>query len=475
MKKRILSLLLALALLATPALAEYTEQPQRIKHYENQFSDLTADSSFYNNVVALYEYGLSVGKTDGTFGLRDSLTVGQAVIFASRVRSLYLNGDPELGADAFRLEGQAAYEPHLLYLQSEGCLAAELDGLYSFAANRAQVAHVLAHTLPEGTLPAINDETVTVGYALRRYITDVTEYTPYAEDILFLYRTGISQGSSTDGAFLPDQPITRGALAAMLTRMVDPTLRITLDWSLEAEVPPVSDTLAALIPAGEFFPSPATWEEMDSSIRHMLSSGDNTLTLQYESLTSVRAREIMLQALEIVKTYCEQCYNGASCTFQPSGEITITFTAASAGKKLPTYREETMKAAVAVHNQLWKEGILVPGMTEWDKARIYFDWICDNCVYDDDADDMSLSHIAYTLFAHGRAVCDGYTGAYNLLLKLEGIACTALPADTHIWTVALLDGKVYHIDTTWADSQNGSRDRFFGMTPETSYYYHPWT
>ena len=113
MKKR-LPLLLALCLLLTvPALAAENSMGNfvRSKTYGQQFSDLTADSVFYSNVSALYEYGLSVGKADGTFGLNDSLTVGQAVIFAGRIRSLYRTGDPELGPAAYRTEGQAVAVP----------------------------------------------------------------------------------------------------------------------------------------------------------------------------------------------------------------------------------------------------------------------------------------------------------------------------------------------------------------------------
>ena len=475
MTKRVLSLLLTLMLLATTALAQESAPPQRSKTYGGEFSDLAVDSPFYSNVAALYEYGLSVGKADGTFGLQDHVTVGQAVIFASRVRSLYLLGDAEVGARPYHTEGQAAYLSHLAYLQFEGVLGRELDGFYTAAATRAQTAHILSRALPEGTLPLINSDPVNEGYATRRYITDITEYTPYQQDILFLYRTGISQGSNADGAFLPEQPLTRGALAAMLTRMVDPSLRITLDWSMDPVVPSAPLTLAALIPAGEYIPSPATYEEMDSSVRSMLAAGQNTLTLHYDNVTSDLAGEVMLRALQAVKTYCEQCYNSISCTYFPEeGKIDLTFSAASAGDRLAVYREETMRAAVAVHDQLWREGILTPGMSDLDKAHIYFDWICDNCVYDYDADDRSLSHIAYSLFSKGTAVCDGYTGAYNLLLKLEGISCTALSTATHIWTVAELDGTLYHIDTTWADTHGNNRDRYFAMTPEASYLYHPW-
>ena len=117
MKRRILTFLLACCfLLPTPVLAaeDSTENFIRINTYSGQFSDLAADSTFYANVSALYEYGLSVGKPDGTYGLTDSLTVGQAVIFAARIRSLYRTGDPEAGPSAYLEEGQATAERYLL-------------------------------------------------------------------------------------------------------------------------------------------------------------------------------------------------------------------------------------------------------------------------------------------------------------------------------------------------------------------------
>ena len=59
-------------------------------------------------------------------------------------------------------------------------------------------------------------------------------------------------------------------------------------------------------------------------------------------------------------------------------------------------------------------------------------------------------------------------------LKLEGIDCYALPNATHIWTVATLDGKTVHIDTTWGDQGNTGTKQYFAMTPEQSYSLHSW-
>lgn len=478
MKTRILALALTFSLLlGVPALAaeNSTDNFVRSKTYAGEFSDLSAGSVFYENVAALYEYGLSVGKGDGTFGLKDSMTVGQIVIFAARIRSLYRTGDAEAGPNAYGGDGDTSTAArYLRYLQAEGVLGTELDGSLTATATRAQVAHVLANTLPAEVLPTVNDELVTEGYASRKFITDVTEYTDYYQDILFLYRTGISVGSDATGSFLPDRPITRGAAAAMLTRMVDPSLRLTPAWNVDSVWSAAGTTLGDLVESGKYIAAPTTSEEMDESIRYMLSNNQNTLTLRYSNISPLGARKVMDQALSIVKSYVEQCYNAVTCNYTNSGTVTLTFSAANVGDRIQTYRESAMAAAISVHDELWSTGQITAGMTEYEKAKVYYTWICDNCVYDHDAGDQSLSHIAYGLFQDGAAVCDGYTGAYNMLLKLEDIDCTALSNSSHIWTVATLDGVQYHIDTTWGDSGTSADYDFFAMTPAQSWSYHRW-
>jgi transglutaminase/protease-like cytokinesis protein 3 len=153
----------------------------------------------------------------------------------------------------------------------------------------------------------------------------------------------------------------------------------------------------------------------------------------------------------------------------------ISFSSSGAGSQTSVYRDEALAAAIAVHDQLWSERKITRSMTEREKALVYYEWICANATYDDNANETSLSHLPYQLFKRGLAVCDGYTGAYNLLLKLEGIACSALYNDDHIWTVADLDGEFVHIDTTWGDTNDNAIDyTYFAMTPQESYAEHPW-
>ena len=480
MKKRMLPLLLTLALLFQISAAAVSAAPfVRTRHYAGQFSDLTAASPFYENISALYEYGLSVGKPDGTFGIQDAVTVGQVAIFAARIRSLYDNGDAETGANAFRAPGQSTAAPYLLYLRSAGVLGQEEVWQETASASRAVVAHLLANTLPAAQLPAINQETLTQGYASRKFLRDVTEYTLYYQDILTLYRAGISQGSDASGSFHPSAAISRGALAAMLTRMVDSSLRLTLRWDVSgSSIGELS--WSDLIPSGSaaYVPAPASEAEYAADAAYMFSTGSNSLALCYgPSLSAVKARRVMEAMLSAVKTYAEQCYNSVSCTMDiSSGTMVLSFSAAGAtDTQLTAYRSYTLSAAIAVHDQLWTSGSITAEMSEYEKARVYYDWICQNCAYDYSAGDSSLSHIPYALFHDGTAVCDGYTGAYNLLLKLEGISCRGLSNASHIWTVATLDGTEYHIDTTWGDSSGYFTDyTYFAMTPAQSWSVHTW-
>ena len=223
----------------------------------------------------------------------------------------------------------------------------------------------------------------------------------------------------------------------------------------------------------------ASMEELEKGIRDLRDTAEDKglpidgMVLRYDSLSAVQARAVMNIALRAVKIYCEQGYNSVSCTYVGAGEITLTFSASQVStEQVREYRQIALDAALAARQELYETGKLTEDMTEKEKAAVYFAWICDNCVYDAGAGDGSLSHIPYNLFQNGTAVCDGYTGAYNLFLKLEGIDCTTFIQGDHIWTVATLDGSKYHIDTTWGDSGSEVSYEFFAMTPQQSQAIH---
>lgn len=477
MKRRICSLALALCLLAAaapPAVGEQLLSP--VRTYQEQFQDVSQDAWYYENIRALYELGLTNGQGTGDrFAPDDNMTVAEAVTMAARLRSLYEYGGSETGPDMYRASSGPWYTPYAAYLQDRQVIGREFDRSFSREATRSEVAHILAGALPQSLFDPINENAVTAGYASRHYIQDVTDYTPYQQDILSLYRWGILSGMDRAGSFHPSDKIQRSQVAAMVTRLVDSSLRIQLDWDIPLASSKAGTTLESLIPCdGTFFktPMPDDLQAIDADMRYMLSRGERTIALSYQpnSLTEQAVQNLLEAFLSTARYYLEQSYNEVQCSYSNStGSLALTFSSSLyEDRMIDSYREATMEAAIQVHDDLWADGLLTPSMTEYDKARVYFTWLCNHCEYDYRSSGTSMSHSGYSALLNGLAVCDGYTAAYNLLLKLEGISCTTMSTEDHIWTVATLDGVSYHIDPTWGDQTGVIAYRYFAMTESAS-------
>ena len=484
MKKRILLFFLLAALLlptaaqakeAAPAETAEAASFVRTRRYESNFSDVSETAWYHDAVTALYEYGLTEGAGSGSYAPDAPVTLAEVVTFAARLHALDTGETIPAPADA-----QTWYQPYVDALKAAGLLDGAFDGHYGDTATRAQMAGILAAALPAERYDARNADCVAEGYAMHLYITDVDDYTPYQPQILQLYKWGVVGGVDATGSFRPNDALRRSEIAALVVRMIDPAARLTLNWEILPYHSASGTTWADLTAAPAsvtFAPAPDDEAAIDALLRRMLHNGSSTITLQYdEALTSAETTTLMRAFVSNVKRYCEQMYNTVTCRSYSSGRVQLTFSSTACDEaQLKTYREETLARAITIHDALWESGYLTEGMSQYELARAYFIWLCDNCVYDDGAADSgSLSHLAYNALCEGVAVCDGYTGAYNLLLRLEGIDCTAQFNTDHIWTVATLDGTRYHIDTTWGDQGTRVDMSFFAMSEAASRAKHAW-
>lgn len=100
--------------------------------------------------------------------------------------------------------------------------------------------------------------------------------------------------------------------------------------------------------------------------------------------------------------------------------------------------------------------IITPGMNNHEKVKVIHDWVVLNLKYDT----SYRKYTAYEGLQSGSAVCQGYSLLTYKLLKEAGISNrivegTAKPeggrSQTHAWNLVLLDGRWYHLDTTWDD------------------------
>lgn len=108
-------------------------------------------------------------------------------------------------------------------------------------------------------------------------------------------------------------------------------------------------------------------------------------------------------------------------------------------------------ASTALNNKVNQIVAGVPSGSDYKKALYLHDYIVNNVDYQDAANDQS----AYGALVEGKAVCAGYTHAYQLLLRRVGIDSLYIKGtakgDPHAWLLVWLDGECYYTDVTWDD------------------------
>lgn len=114
---------------------------------------------------------------------------------------------------------------------------------------------------------------------------------------------------------------------------------------------------------------------------------------------------------------------------------------------------------------------ITPNMSQYDIVKYFHDYICENVVYDDKADNCNN---IYGAFVGKRALCQGMAKAFSYLCGKVGIETLTVTGDAdgiaHMWNMVKIGGEWYHIDPTY-DNANGKyvRYNYFCVDDETIY------
>ena len=100
------------------------------------------------------------------------------------------------------------------------------------------------------------------------------------------------------------------------------------------------------------------------------------------------------------------------------------------------------------------------------------DYINKNCNYDKSAiNNATKKPYAYNIVGsilQGKAVCEGYAKAIQLLNNYFGINTTVLVGlannQNHMWNLVQIDGNYYHLDATFNDGENENLYSYFNLT-----------
>ena len=130
-------------------------------------------------------------------------------------------------------------------------------------------------------------------------------------------------------------------------------------------------------------------------------------------------------------------------------------------------REETALAKQKYDSAADK---LIAGITsempEFERELILHDRLADHIAYEDG----DRVHDAYGALINGKAVCEGYTKAFQYLLQKVGIqsfmATGKGNGDLHAWNIVRIDGKYYNVDLTWDDVKSDIIYTYFNITDE---------
>lgn len=120
-------------------------------------------------------------------------------------------------------------------------------------------------------------------------------------------------------------------------------------------------------------------------------------------------------------------------------EFSYNDTKENVKKKINAYEAAILKAVSGVD----------PAWSDFEKALYLNDYLAANCHYDETYSKYS----AYNALVEGTAVCQGYSLAYQALLKKVGVPCDVIGSDSlnHAWNLVKINGKLYHVDVTWND------------------------
>lgn len=246
MKQNIIRILLVLAAcVLTVSLLAGSVSAAEIAHsrsYDGRFADVSESAWYYGNVVDAFELGLIDGMSDTAFEPDGNLTIAQTIKLAAVSHQLLTKGavDPETFAVA---EGQAWYDPYVTYAAQRGIVTETYENIHENA-SRAVVAVLFARTLISADAGANEINAAEFG-ALK----DVPTEKWYASSVYRMYRWGILIGDE-NGNLNPENNVRRSEIAAIVTRVIDPTVRMLASGEhVEESEAPAPATTGGTVPA----------------------------------------------------------------------------------------------------------------------------------------------------------------------------------------------------------------------------------
>ncbi|MBQ2692240.1 MAG: S-layer homology domain-containing protein [Clostridia bacterium] len=226
--KKITSMMVAALLcmgLSVTAFAKGMDNFEAAKEYTG-FSDVAEAAWYHGSVKAAFEYGLIKGASPTEFKPDGTLTVAEAIVMADRIHMLYATGEDTL------VNGTPWYQTYVDYAIENDNIEDGDFADYNRNITRGEMADIFTRALPEEEYVIIND-------IPEELPLDIVGH-KYEDSIRTLFRAGIVTGNDPYGTYTPDASIKRCEAAAIISRIVDESLRkqiaLLTDWDVDGNV-----------------------------------------------------------------------------------------------------------------------------------------------------------------------------------------------------------------------------------------------
>jgi len=187
------------------------------QYQEGKFTDVPDNQWYAESVKTAYELGIVNGNSETTFNPEGNILLSETIAIASRIHSIYNTGKADFEAST------PWYQSYVDYAKENKIIS----GAYTYfnKATRTDFAKIMSKAVAKTEFNAINT-------VEDNAIPDAKMIMDGSDSVYLLYRAGILTGSDSNGTFNPESNITRGEVAAIISRIIKPELRknITLKY-----------------------------------------------------------------------------------------------------------------------------------------------------------------------------------------------------------------------------------------------------
>lgn len=197
--------------------------------------------------------------------------------------------------------------------------------------------------------------------------------------------------------------------------------------------------------------------------------------------TDIKFSEVMgITADDYLAVY-QQIYNDELNMFfiDPKIQYSIQSSTKTVASAVIIYKhgeEEINRMENAIDEEVNRVlGGITEDMSQYDIVKYFHDYICENVVYDDKAENCNN---IYGAFVNKRALCQGMAKAFSYLCGKVGIETLTITGDAdgiaHMWNMVKIGGDWYHIDPTYDNAESANYGRYvrydyFCLDDETIY------